>query len=112
MLNICEAIGGTHFPFVEHPSKKITLTMNDFYNKKKFHNIVVQVMCNAKNIFWNVCADQPTRVHDGEQFKNSSFYKPLRYHMMSLQEPMIIIGGLRCTPYLIGNLVYPIQKYL
>jgi hypothetical protein len=69
-------------------------------------------MCNANKIFLNVCADQPTRVHDGEQFKNSSFYKPLRYHMMSLQEPMIIIGGLRCTPYLIGNLVYPIQKYL
>jgi hypothetical protein len=68
-------------------------------------------MCNANKIFWNVCANQPTGVHDGEQFKNSSFYRPLRYHMI-LQEPMIIIGGLRCTPYLIGNVVYPIHKYL
>lgn len=85
--------------------------MNDFYNKKKFHNIVVQVMCNADKIFWNVCVDRPTGVHDDEQFKNSSFYRPWRYYMI-LQEHMIIIGGLRCTPYLIGNIVYPIHKYL
>jgi hypothetical protein len=110
LLNICEAISGTHFPFVEHPSKRITLTLNDFYNNFFFCNIVVQVMCNANKIFWNVCANQPTRVRDGEQFKNSSFCKPLRYHMIS-QEPMII-GGFRCTPYLIGNVVYPIHKYL
>ncbi len=30
---------------------------------------------------------------------------------MISQEPMII-GGFRCTPYLIGNVVYPIHKYL
>jgi len=54
LLNICEAIGGTHFPFVEHPSKKMTLTMNDFYNKKKFHNIIVQVMCK-QNILECMC---------------------------------------------------------
>jgi hypothetical protein len=44
--------------------------------------VTVQVMCNANKILWNVCANQPTGVHDGEQFKNSSFYRSLGYHMI------------------------------
>jgi hypothetical protein len=36
-------------------------------NRKKFHNIVLQVVCDVDKIFWNICVGQPRRVHDGGQ---------------------------------------------
>ena len=56
LLNICGAIDGIHIPLVECPSKRITLAESDFYNRKKFHSIVLQGVCDLKMIFWNVCA--------------------------------------------------------
>jgi hypothetical protein len=34
-------------------------------NRKKFHSIVLQVVCDVNKIFWNICVGQPKRVHDG-----------------------------------------------
>ena len=78
LLNICGAIDGTHIPLAERPSKRITLAENDFYNRKKYHSIVLQGVCDSKKIFWNVCAGQPGGVHDGGQFKLSNLYRQLR----------------------------------
>ncbi len=63
--NICGAIGGTRIPLVDLPNKKATLVSSDFVNRKKFHSIVLQAMCDADKIFWNVCVDQLGGVHDG-----------------------------------------------
>ena len=53
--NICGAIDGTHIPLAERPSKRINLAESDFYNRKKFHSIVLQRVSDSKKIFWNVC---------------------------------------------------------
>ena len=70
LLNICGAIDGTHISLA---SKRITLVESDFYNRKIFHSIVLQRICDSKNIFWNVCAGQPSGVHDGGQVKTFQF---------------------------------------
>ena len=75
LSNICRAIDGIHIPLAERPSKRITLVESDFYNRKKYHSIVLQGVCDSKKIFWNVCAGQPGGVHDGGQFKLSSLYR-------------------------------------
>jgi hypothetical protein len=49
--NICGIIKRTHIPFVNLPSKIVTLTIGDFFNKKKFHDIVLQVVCDVNKIF-------------------------------------------------------------
>jgi hypothetical protein len=54
--NICGAIDGIHILLANLPSKKFTLAIGDLFNRKKFHSIVLQVVCDAKKIFWNVCA--------------------------------------------------------
>ena len=51
LFNICKAIDGTHIPLLEHPCKIITLAPSDFFNKKKFHSIVLQGVRNSKKIF-------------------------------------------------------------
>ncbi len=45
-------------------SKKATLVVGDFSNRKKLHNIVLQAMCDANKIFWNVCVGEPRVDHD------------------------------------------------
>jgi hypothetical protein len=41
ILNICGVIDGTHIPLVNLLRKKITLAIGDFFNRKKFHSIVL-----------------------------------------------------------------------
>ncbi len=77
-LNICGVIDGIQIPLANFPSKKVTLVMGDFFNTKKFHNIVLQAMCDVDKIFWNVCVGRPRGVHDGGQFKRCSLYKQLK----------------------------------
>ena len=111
LLNICGAIDGTYILLVERPSKRIILAESDFYYRKKFHSIILQGFCNSKKIFWNVCVGQPCGMHDGEQFKLSSLYRQLRYQEI-LQDPLVVVGGMRCTPYLIADSAFPICPYL
>lgn len=44
--------------------------------KKRFHNIVMQIVCDVNQRFWNVCASQPRKVHNEWQFK--MFYARLK----------------------------------
>ncbi len=73
--NIFGAIDGTHIPLTNLPSKKITFTISDFSNRKKFYSFVLQVVCDTNKIFWNFCFGQLGVVHDGGQFKNCSIYE-------------------------------------
>jgi hypothetical protein len=49
--NICGAIGGTHIPLAKRQNKRYIIAMLDYYNQKKFHSIIVQVIGDAENIF-------------------------------------------------------------
>jgi hypothetical protein len=76
--NIYNTIDGIYILLVDHPNKRIYLTANDFFNRKKFHSIVLQGVCNINKIFWNVCIGQLRGVHDKKQFKISSLYRNLK----------------------------------
>jgi hypothetical protein len=56
--NVANAIDGTHILLAKCPNRKVILATCNFFNKKKFHSIVLQWVCNADKIFWNVCASQ------------------------------------------------------
>ncbi len=109
--NICEAIDGTHIPLANLIRKKITLATSDFFNRKKFHSIVLQAVCDVNKIFWNICASQPGGVHDGGQFKRCSLYAHLRSQEI-LQKLVVTIQGMKCTSFLISDATYPIHTYL
>jgi len=49
--NICGAIDGTHIPLAEIPNRRVTLAASDFFNRKKFHSIVLQGVCDSEKIF-------------------------------------------------------------
>ncbi len=72
---------------------------------------MLQAMCDANKIVWNICVGQPKGVHDGGKFKRCNLYAQLKYQEI-LQEPIITIQSMRCTPFLIGDVAYPIHTYL
>jgi hypothetical protein len=39
--NICRTIDGTHIPLADRPNWRVTLTQGDFFNRKKFHSIML-----------------------------------------------------------------------
>ncbi len=62
MPNIFGTIDGAYILLIQYLSKKITFVMNDFF---KFHNFVMQVVCDMNIMFWTVCVGQPKlEVHD------------------------------------------------
>jgi hypothetical protein len=106
--NVASAIDGTHIQPAKCPNHEVTLATCNFFNMKKFHSIVLQWVCNV--IFWNVCASQLKGVHDNKQFNVSNLYKDLRNHDI-LQEPIVEVSGMQCTPYLIIDFTYPIHIF-
>ncbi len=72
---------------------------------------MLQAMYDVDKIFWNICVGQLGGVHDDGQSKRCSLYAQLRSREI-LQEPIIIIQGMRCIPFLIGDVAYSIYTYL
>jgi len=58
VLNVVNAIDGTHIHLANCLNHKMTLATSDFSNRKKIRLIVLQGVCDANNIFWNVCVNQ------------------------------------------------------
>jgi hypothetical protein len=48
---ICLVIGATHISLSAKPNKQITSFVANFYNRKPFHNIVFQAMCDCDIFF-------------------------------------------------------------
>jgi hypothetical protein len=65
LSNICGAIDGIHIPLVKRPNIRYTLVTLYYYNWKKSHNIVLQVVCDTQKMFCNVCVGQLGGVYDG-----------------------------------------------
>ena len=111
MPNIAGAIDGTHIPMTCRPTRRFTPMPSDFFNRKKFHSIVLQGICDAERIFWNVCACQPDGVHDACQFVISSLHAQLSTRRI-LAEPISRLRNINIQPYLIGDTAHPSMPYM
>ena len=109
--NIAGSIDGIHIPLSMRPSKKYTPMPLDFFNRKKFHSIVLQGVCDSNKMFWNVCAGQLGGVHDVGQFVVSSLAAQLSSRQI-LAEPVIRLSRMDIRPYLIGDIAYPSRPYM
>lgn len=111
MQNMVGCIDGCHIPLYEKPDRRKTPAAADFWNRKSFHSLLLQAVCDCDRIFWDVYCGQPGGCADGGAFKLSSLYRSLR-HRLILQEPVIDVRGVEVFPYIIGDSAYPIRSYL
>ncbi|XP_031349770.1 putative nuclease HARBI1 [Photinus pyralis] len=95
--NVFGCVDGTHIP-IPGP-----LADNSYYNRKGFHSVLLQGICNAKQEFINVYCGWPGSVHDSKMWQNSKVYKKLEEGANA----MLLPG---C--YLLGDTAYPIKPYM
>ena len=109
--NVVGTIDGTHILLSSKPQRSLTPMSCDFFNNKKFHSVLLQVVYDSERFFWNVCVRQPGGVHDAAQFAWSRIYTQLRRRDI-LSKLVLEIGGIEVRPYLRGDSAYHSRPYL
>lgn len=71
---------------------------NSYYNRKKFHSVLLQGVCNKDKMFLDVYAGEPGSIHDANLFRKSDLYE-----FLSNTE-------LYGDSHIIGDLAYPLSK--
>jgi hypothetical protein len=71
--NVVGAIDGTHVQIVTPDKKKYNADL--YFNRKGFHSVVLQGMCDDRGIFINANVGQPGSSHDSRVFRLSSFWQ-------------------------------------
>jgi len=88
LQQICGLIDGMHILLSVKPNKQMTSSTINYYDRKCFPNIVLQVVCDCDIFFWNACTSQPSGMANGGQCKTSSLYRSLRSRY-NFQEPIV-----------------------
>ncbi len=92
------AIDGTHIPIkapYDNPEQ--------YVNRKKFHSVQLQGVCDADRFFTDVYCAYPGSVHDARVLRNSPLYQDAE-RLESVVFP-------ECT-YIIGDAAYPLKTWL
>ena len=92
------AIDGTHIPI-----KAPTENQQDYINRKKFHSIILQAICDSEMIITDAFCRYPGRCHDARVFRNSPIYDEV-----SVNRDNFFPGN----SHLIGDSVYPLLTWL
>lgn len=92
--NVVGSIDGCHIR-IDRPSDRPT----DYFNRKDYHSVVLQGVCNEKLTFLDVCMGFPGSVHDARIFRNSSLHTKLN-EFCSGEE------------YILGDSAYPLLTTL
>ncbi|KAG5870547.1 hypothetical protein JTB14_025892 [Gonioctena quinquepunctata] len=81
---VVEAIHGTHIPIVSP-----LFMPNKYLNRKQYHSIVLQAVCDASYIFTDCFAGCPGSVHDARVYRISPMYRQImpglneEYHLLA-----------------------------
>ncbi|XP_050517687.1 putative nuclease HARBI1 [Diabrotica virgifera virgifera] len=96
------AIDGCHIPI-----KQPVRNANDFYNRKGFHSIILQGVCDENGVFIDVNIGRPRRMHDARVFRLSEIYEYLTRENSILPANLHLIAD-SAYPLLL-NLMKPFQ---
>ncbi|XP_044172238.1 putative nuclease HARBI1 [Acropora millepora] len=88
-------IDGTHVR-IKAPSQNEP----DFINRKGFHSVNVQAICNHKGSFTNVVARWPGSTHDSHMFRTSAVCRLLEGQCGLEFGVLLGDSGYACTPFL------------
>jgi hypothetical protein len=92
------AIDGTHIPIkapYDNPEQ--------YVNRKKFHSVQLQGVCDADRFFTDVYCAYPGSVHDARVLRNSPLYQDAE-RLESVVFPE--------STYIIGDAAYPLKTWL
>lgn len=96
-LGVLGSIDGSHvriLPPKEHP--------NSYCNRKKYHSVLLQGVCDHRKLFIDVYAGQPGSMHDSRVFEKSDLYQRISNNSIEFHN----------NSHLIGDLAYKLNTYL
>lgn len=91
-------IDGSHIPI----SQPLEYHEN-YVNRKQFHSIILQAVCDHENLITDVYAGWPGSVHDAHVFKRSTLSEKRENDCVEMNPT---------GRYLIGDAAYPLKEYL
>lgn len=106
--NVCGAIDGTHIKLYFKPAK--WYTPSAYRSPYKFHSILLQGVCDANKLFWDLCCMAPGGAHDASHFMTSNLYQKIK-DGVCLQQPVITVEGREVSPFMVGDSAYPIRPF-
>uniref|UniRef100_A0A672HFQ1 DDE Tnp4 domain-containing protein n=1 Tax=Salarias fasciatus TaxID=181472 RepID=A0A672HFQ1_SALFA len=100
------AIDGSYIPIIAPQDFHC-----DYFNRKGWHSIILQVVVDGRGLFWSVSAGIPGSVHDARVLRLSSFQE-LVDHGSLFPTRTRDIGGVDVGYYILGDSAYPLQRWL
>ncbi|XP_062576534.1 putative nuclease HARBI1 [Saccostrea cucullata] len=94
MLNVVGAVDGSQIPI-----KAPTENPNSYYNRKKFHSLVLLASCNADLLFTYVWTGNPGSTHDATVLRSSELFQ---------QAENLIPRGY----YILGDSAFPLLSWM
>jgi len=79
-----------------------------FYKMKCYHRIMVQIVCDCDQCFWNVYASQIGGIAYEWYFKMSSSYCVFWTYRFC-KNPLLILKNVQIWPYLFCDVAYPFE---
>jgi hypothetical protein len=107
--NTCGAIDGSHIKLARKPENRYV--PGEYWCRHDFHSILLQGVCDADKLFWDVCVRCPGGAHDAFHLRDSDLWRNLRAGQI-LQEPVINIQEKEIKPYIVGDSAYPLMSFL
>ena len=92
------AIDGSHIP-ITAPAEN----SNDYINRKKFHSVILQPVCDAELLITDAFCGYPGRVHDARVLRNSPLYQD------AMNNKDLYFPG---NTHLVGDSAYPLVPWL
>jgi hypothetical protein len=107
--NMCGAIDGSHIKLARKPENRYIPA--EYWCRHDFHSILLQGVCDADKLFWDVCVRCPGGAYDAFHLRDSDLWRNSRAGQI-LQQPVINIQDKEIKPYIVGVSSYPLIESL
>ncbi|CAM6100812.1 unnamed protein product [Calypogeia fissa] len=109
LQNMCGAIDGSHVKIHKRPDKEYC---SGNYKCRHHHfAVLVQVVCDHRKLFWDVCCRAPGSTDDASHLRGSSLFQKLIAGEVLL-DSVVSIRGNHIRPYIVGDWGYPLLSFL
>ncbi|KAL2642014.1 hypothetical protein R1flu_009601 [Riccia fluitans] len=105
--NIQGAIEGTQIR-VRAPKKDTS----QYFNRKQFHSLLMQAVCDPDGVFLDISCRMPGHTNDKRVLRRSKFLQKVEMGEILSGPEMVINGGYKLKPYVLGDAGYNASDWL
>ncbi|KAL2653703.1 hypothetical protein R1flu_021831 [Riccia fluitans] len=105
--NIQGAIDGTHIQ-VRAPKKDAS----QYFNRKQFQSLLMQAVCDPDGVFLDISCGMPGHTNDKRVLRRSKFLQKVEMGEILSGPEMVINGGYKLKPYVLGDAGYYAADWL